>query len=85
MRDYKYIIFLKPVADIAVVERNIKMWLGFLKTRSFSPRADRLMIGADLIRAKYFLGHGHFTRWVEARIGMPHRTATRYMATYRSF
>jgi hypothetical protein len=38
-----------------------------------------IQIGKDLARAKHYLSHGQFLRWVEDEVGLPARTAQAYM------
>jgi hypothetical protein len=46
---------------------------------------DLLAIGADLLRAKQLLGHGHFGGWLDAEFGLSRRSAEQFMAAARRF
>ena len=47
--------------------------------------ADLLAIGAELIRAKALLGHGHFGDWLDAEFALSRRSAEQFMAAARRF
>ena len=47
--------------------------------------ADLLAIGAELIRAKSLLGHGHFGEWLDAEFALSRRSAEQFMAAARRF
>ena len=46
---------------------------------------DILAIGADLIRAKALLGHGHFGDWLDTEFALSRRSAEQFMAAARRF
>lgn len=57
------------------------------KIRQRQQRVSReiIEIGADLLRVKDALGHGHFRRWLEAEFGWTDRTARNYMRVAEAF
>jgi hypothetical protein len=54
-----------------------------IRARVAKTTQDIIDTGQELAAAKQHLDHGQFAAWVEAEVGIDHRTAQRYMAAAR--
>jgi hypothetical protein len=69
-----------PEFDYSVLPPSVARFLRGQAARihQYSSKAI-IQIGKDLAGAKHYLSHGQFLRWVEDEVGIPARSAQKYM------